>query len=78
MPVVTYVAKIEGGEGGAIPIVAASIRDAQRDAEEWADEGDYPVPPATPPTVRLTLEFCGEVVAEWDHRVPASACSGVD
>ena len=74
-----YLAGISDGmhwdAGGSTVIEADSLDEARRLAEEWADDGDYPVSPAAPPAVELSLRDGYEVVARWRHTVPASACT---
>ena len=87
----TYIVGISDGmtwnAGGQTRIDAETVDDARRQAEEWADEGDYPVDPSTPPAVQISLWLAsghasgharGENIDRWTHTVPASACSGSD
>ena len=68
--------------GGQTQIEAQSIAAGRLQAEEWADDGDYPVSPASPPAVQISLWTVGadgrrgENVDRWDHVVPAASCSG--
>ena len=56
-----YLAGISDGmywcAGGSTTIEADSIADAMRQAEDWSDEGDYPVSPDDPPAVELSLRI---------------------
>ncbi len=62
--------------GGSVDILAPDVDEARRIADEWADGGDYPVPP--PVTVTLYLHDATGEVACWQHRVPDTACSGTE
>ena len=74
----TYICGISDGmnwnAGGQTTITADSLEHAKVEAQDWADEGDYPCLP--PVTVTLVLRTELAEVARWQHRVPDTACSG--
>lgn len=74
-----YTAGISDGmawnAGGTTTIIAENFEEAKKDAEEWADAGDYPCD--APVSVTIVLrDHDGEEISRWTHRVPDSACSG--